>query len=46
VFSRMARTFLPHIRVSSKAELVEGTIKGLAEVRNWDNAILHLLSAC
>lgn len=31
VFSKMARTFLRHIRVSSKAELVERIMKGIAE---------------
>ena len=31
VFSKMARTFLRHIRVSSKAELAERIMKGIAE---------------
>lgn len=31
VCSKMARTFLRHIRVSSKAELKERTMKGVAE---------------
>ena len=31
VFSKMSRTFLRHIRVSSKAELVERIMKGIAE---------------
>jgi transposase len=32
VFSKMARTFLRHIRVSSKAELRERILKGVAEL--------------
>lgn len=31
-FSKMARTFLRHIRVSSKAELKERVLKGIAEI--------------
>ena len=31
VFSKMARTFLGHIRVASKAELIERIMKGIAE---------------
>ena len=31
VFSKMARTFLRHIRVSSKTELIERIIKGIDE---------------
>lgn len=31
-FSKMARTFLRHIRVSSKAELKERILKGIAEI--------------
>ena len=31
-FSKMARTLLRHIRVSSKAELKERVLKGIAEI--------------
>ncbi|EFK09496.1 conserved hypothetical protein [delta proteobacterium NaphS2] len=33
-FSKMARTFLKHIRVSSKEELKERIIKGIAEMNS------------
>ncbi|SDX22873.1 hypothetical protein SAMN05421882_11044, partial [Nitrosomonas communis] len=32
VFSKMARTFLRHIRVASKDELKDRIMKGIAEV--------------
>lgn len=35
VFSKMARTFLRHIRVSSKDELVERIMKGIAEFNEY-----------
>ena len=47
-FSKMARTFLRHIRVSSKAELKERILKGIAEwneqpvVFRWSNFDLGL----
>jgi len=33
-FSKMARTFLRHIRVSSKAELKERILKGINEINS------------
>jgi len=33
-FSKMARTFLRHIRVSSKQELKERILKGIAEMNS------------
>jgi transposase len=35
VFSKMARTFLRHIRVSSKDELKERILKGIAEMNQY-----------
>lgn len=40
VFSKMARTFLRHIRVSSKAELKERIMKGIAEF-NQHPVVFH-----
>jgi len=33
-FSKMAQTFLRHIRAASKAELKERILKGIAEINN------------
>jgi hypothetical protein len=33
-FSKMARTFLRHIRVSSKAELKDRILKGIEEINS------------
>jgi transposase len=47
LFGKMARTFLRHIRVKSKAELKERILRGIAEmnsspvVHRWKNSISH-----
>jgi len=46
----MARTFLKHIRVSSKDELKERILKGVEEINaapviyRWKNLVMNLLN--